>query len=74
MQTISVTNFWGTGNTRTFRGSCEINGCSGFEYWVAATDGGYPGAGVDYIKISLSNGYYREGSLTCGDIKLCSRS
>jgi len=73
MHATSVTNYWGSGNSRTFRGSCEVNNQPGFTYWVEAADNGEPGKNLDWIKISISNGYYRTGLLGGGNIQLHSR-
>ncbi len=56
--------------TRRIKGTAEINGKGGFTFVIEVSDNGEPGKDNDTFKIKLSNGYYAEGKLNCGNIQL----
>ncbi|TLY13729.1 MAG: hypothetical protein E6K84_03620 [Thaumarchaeota archaeon] len=67
----TVTSYSGSGSTRTFGGPAEVNGATGCNFSVTATDNGEPGKGRDTFSISIDcNGYTASGTLAGGNIKL----
>ncbi len=65
-----ITDYDGSGTTRTFRGAAIVNGASGYTATVTVTDGGEPGRGVDSIQVTLSSEYDAGGLLAGGNIQL----
>ena len=65
-----ITDYRGSGTTRTFKGAAIVNGASGYTATVTVTDGGEPGRGVDSIQVTLSSGYDAGDLLAGGNIQL----
>ena len=65
-----ITDYRGSGTTRTFKGAAIVNGASGYTATVTVTDGGEPGRGVDSIQGTLSSEYDAGGLLAGGNIQL----
>jgi hypothetical protein len=55
--------------TRTFTGTCEINGVGGFTFTCTVVDNGEPGT-ADTFSISLSSGYNASGTLGGGNVQV----
>jgi hypothetical protein len=55
--------------TRTFTGTCEINGVGGFTFTCTVVDNGRPGI-ADTFAISLSSGYNASGTLQGGNVQV----
>jgi hypothetical protein len=70
VKVTSATVYGGSGNTRHFEGTCEVNGVAGFTYVCDVTDNGEPGRGADIFSLSVSNGYSASGVLAGGNIQL----
>ena len=76
ISTSSVTSYGptGPGNTRTFSGQATVNG-QAVTYTITVVDKGEPGAGNDYLNISLKDGsgnivYSASGTLGGGNIEI----
>ena len=54
---------------RRIKGTCEINGVSGYSYTAVVDDLGEPGRN-DWFQIDLTNGYGAAGNLEGGNIQL----
>src|SRR2546426_449219 len=65
-----ITDYDGSGTTRTFTGAAIVNGASGYTATVTVTDGGEPGRGIDSIHVTLSSEYDTGGLLAGGNIQL----
>lgn len=71
LKATSVTSYSSTGPTsRHADGTCEVDGMGGFYFAIDVADNGEPGTGVDYFQITVSNGYFAEGTLRGGNIQL----
>jgi hypothetical protein len=70
MKVTSAIVYSGSGNTRHFEGTCEVNGVGGFTYVCDVTDNGEPGRGADIFSLSVSNGYSASGVLAGGNVQL----
>jgi hypothetical protein len=55
--------------SRHFEGEAEVDGRSGYYYWVDVADNGDPGR-LDTFRMQLSDGYEDDGNLQGGNIKL----
>lgn len=55
--------------TRTFTGTCTINGVGGFTFTCTVVDNGEPGT-ADTFSISLSSGYNASGTLVGGNVQV----
>ena len=55
--------------TRTFTGTCTIDGVAGFTFTCTVSDLGKPGTG-DTFSLSLSNGYSSSGTLVGGNVQV----
>jgi len=72
MKADTITEY-GEGSTPTARhmeGSCTIDDVPGFTYMIDVEDNGEPGVGVDFLGITLSNGYAASGLLSGGNIQI----
>jgi hypothetical protein len=56
--------------TRTFTGTCTVNGVGGFTFTVTVVDFAEPGRHADTFEITLSNGYHAIGSLSGGNVQV----
>ncbi len=66
---ITVYAMGNTSNVRHMEGTCDIDEVSGFTYVIDIEDNGEPGRGVDFLSISLSNGYSASDTLSGGNIQ-----
>jgi hypothetical protein len=70
----TVTSFSVSGSTASFGGPCSVNGSSGYQCTVTATDNGKPAVGNDTIGLSISQAtnplysYSQSGTLGGGNI------
>jgi hypothetical protein len=55
--------------TRTFTGTCTIDGVAGFTFTCTVVDNGEPGT-ADTFSLSLSNGYAASGTLVGGNVQV----
>ena len=55
--------------TRTFTGTCTIDGVAGFTFTCTVTDLGEPGTS-DTFSLSLSSGYAASGTLVGGNVQV----
>jgi hypothetical protein len=69
LKATSVSVYSGTGNTRHFEGTCQVNGQAGFTFTCDVTDNGEPGRN-DTLFLTISNGYAAGGTLQGGNIQL----
>ena len=56
--------------TRTFTGTCTINGVGGFTFTCTLVDFAEPGHHADTFELTLSNGYHALGSISGGNVQV----
>jgi len=70
VKATDISDYKGSGTSRTFSGPAIVNGVSGYTVTVTVSDLGEPGRGVDTFDITLSTGYTAGGKLAGGNIQL----
>jgi len=70
VKATAISDYSGSGTSRTFSGPAIVNGVSGYTVTVKVSDLGEPGRGVDTFAITLSTGYTASGTLAGGNIQL----
>ena len=66
---ITIYEVGHTSNSRHFEGEAEVDGVSGYQYWVDVSDLGEPGR-EDTFDLRLNDGYENGGTLQGGNIQL----